>query len=75
MGRGTVTEEVELMLFDAIFHLPSRAVIIRVQFTWTELFTGKGGDDKMPSCPVAIVGEFAHHPPLTTPGVQGLVGE
>lgn len=39
-----------------------------MEFACTHLLSGRGGDDKVTTCPSGIIGELAHQSPGATPG-------
>ena len=75
MVRGAVAEEVELLFFKAIFHLPARAVAFGMEALGTHVLSGEGGDDKVMPHAVGPGGHFADQPTGAGPTVLGLVGE
>lgn len=59
MGGGTLTEQIELMFLDAVFHLASGTVVVGMELTRTDLLGRVGGDNKVTPCAVGIIGQFA----------------
>jgi hypothetical protein len=68
-------KEVELLFFEAVFHLPSGTVALAMEALSTHLLSGEGGDDKVVSHAVGPGGDFADHPARARPTVLGLVRE
>lgn len=75
MGGGAVTEQIELMLLEAIFHLASGTVKLGMEPSGTDGLGGEGGDHKMPSWTIGIVGEFTDQATRHAPGVLGLIAQ
>lgn len=75
MGGGAVTEQIELMLLKAIFHLASGTVKLGMEPSRIDGLGGEGGDDKMPSWTIGIVGEFTDQATRRAPRVLGLVAQ
>ncbi len=65
LSGGAVTEQIELMLLDAVFHLASGTVVVGMEFACAESLSGEGGDDKVTPRTLGIVGE------ASTPPVEG----
>jgi len=66
MGRGAVTEQIELMFFDAIFHLSAWTVVLAVELSGRQW---QRGHHKMTMDSFGIVGHFTPHAALSAPRV------
>jgi hypothetical protein len=75
MVGGAVAEEVKLLFFEAIFHLPSGTVAFGMEALGTHLLSAQGGDDKVVPYAVGTGGHFADDPAGTGPTIFGLIGE
>ncbi len=73
MIGGAVTEEVELLFFDAVFHLTSGTILLDMEVFRTVLLGAKGGDDKMASGSSGSIGDLANDPTLAFPGSERLI--
>jgi hypothetical protein len=75
VAGGPVGEEVELVLFDTVFHVASGAIAAFVELLGLDFVAGQVGDDETGIGALVQVFGFGDDTAGTAPGVQGAVSE
>lgn len=70
---GAVGKQIHLLLFNAVFHVPARAIKIFVKLLGAIRLTGEVGDNKTRVAPFLQQLGLAYNPSLASPALKGPV--